>query len=101
MDGKVSYREWCRLVVPNDRVLSGLLLGRTPGVARMSQETQEVFKRLLRAHLNLEQAHEYLRQRLARTRDSRNWSLEEIYNVIDSDRKGSITVFDLEKLIVK
>ena len=68
MDGRISYREWCRLVVPNDRVLSGLLLGRTTGVERMSQETQDVFKRLLRAHLNLEQAHEYLRQRLARTR---------------------------------
>ena len=54
MDGRISYREWCRLVVPNDRVLSGLLLGRTTGVERMSQETQDVFKRLLRAHLNLE-----------------------------------------------
>ena len=54
MDGKISYREWCRLVVPKDRVLSGLLLGRAPTVSRMAPETQEVFKRLLRAHLNLE-----------------------------------------------
>ena len=62
MDGTIKYGEFCHLVVPNDRVLQGLLLGRAPNVAaRMSHETQEVFKRLLRAHLNLEQAHEYLR----------------------------------------
>ena len=100
MDGQISYREWCSLVVPRDRVLSGLLLGRAPGVARMSQETQEVFKRLLRAHLNLEQAHEYLRQRLTRTRGTQKWTLKEIFDVLDHERKGSLTVFDLEKIII-
>ena len=101
MDGKINYREWCRLIVPIDRVLSGLLLGRAPGVNRMSHETQDVFKRLLRAHLNLEQAHEYLRQRLAKTRGAQKWSLKEIFDVLDEERNGSLTVFDLEKIIVK
>ena len=67
----------------------------------MSQDTQEVFKRLLRAHLNLEQAHEYLRKRLARTRGAQNWSLKEIYDVLDHERTGSLTVFDLEKIVIK
>jgi len=61
IDGRINYREWCRLVVPNDKVLSSLLLGRNPISYRVSLETQDVFKRLLRAHLSLEQAHEYLR----------------------------------------
>ena len=100
MDGRINYREWCRIVVPNDRVLSGLLLGRTPNTDRMTQDTQEVFKRLLRAHLNLEQAHEYLRQRLARSRGANVWSLREIYDCLDSDHKGTLTVYDLEKLVM-
>ena len=75
MDGRISYREWCRLIVPSDRVMSSLLLGRTPVNGRVSQDTMDVFKRLFKAHLNLEQAHEYLRQRLARTRAANKWSL--------------------------
>ena len=75
MDGRINYREFCRLIVPNDRVLSSLLCGRSSVPGRVTQETQEVFKRLLRAHLNLEQAHEYLKQRLSRTRGSERWSL--------------------------
>ena len=61
MDSRINYREWVRLVVPNDRVQSSMLLGRTPTSDRLSIDTQEIFKRLLRAHLNLEQAHEYIR----------------------------------------
>ena len=49
------------MVMPTDRKLANLLAGRGPVADRMSWETQEIFKRLLRAHLNLEQAHEYLR----------------------------------------
>lgn len=88
------------MVVPNDRVLSGLLLGRHPSADKTSYETQEIFKRLLLAHLNLEQAHEYLRQRLARIRGSKTWSLQEIYDALDSERKGALTVYDLEKLVI-
>ena len=38
-DHRINYREWCRLVVPNDRVLSGLLLGRSPSSDRTGFET--------------------------------------------------------------
>lgn len=55
----------------------------------------------MRAHLNLEQAHEYLRQRLARTRQNHDWSLDEVFTVLDSDVKGSISIFDIEKLIIE
>lgn len=89
------------MIVPNDRILSGLLLGRSPVNEKTSYETQEIFKRLLRAHLNLEQAHEYLRQRLARTRGVNNWSLKDIYDALDTERKGALTVYDLEKLVIQ
>ena len=53
------------------------------------------------AHLNLEQAHEYLRHRLAKTNSAQNWTLREIFEVLDIERKGCLSVYDLEKLIVK
>ena len=83
MDSRLSYREWVKLVVPTNPVLSRLLLGRNPVADRVSSETQELLKRLLRAHLNLEQAHEYLRQRLARTRGTEEWTLRELFDAID------------------
>ena len=83
MDGLINYREWCRLIVPHDKVLSNLLLGRAPHSERMSRETQDVFNRLLRAHLNLESSHEYLRSRLARSRGKNSWSLREIFDTLD------------------
>ena len=54
MDGRINYREWCRLLVPTDRVMSQMLLGRNPVADHISYDTQDVFKRLLRAHLNLD-----------------------------------------------
>lgn len=53
-DGRIGYREWCRMVMPCNNVLSSLLLGRTPTTSRLCKDTADVFKRLLRAHLNLE-----------------------------------------------
>ena len=100
MDGLINYREWRRLIVPNDKVLSNLLLGRAPHSERMSRETQDVFNRLLKAHLNLEQAHEYLRSRLSRSRGANRWSLREIFDTLDYERKLTLSVFDLERLIV-
>ena len=101
MDGRINYREWCRLITPTDRVLASLLLGRSPPTGtRISSETSEVFKRLMRAHLNLEQAQEYLRQRASRTRGANSWSLQEAFETLDIERKGSVTVYDLERLII-
>jgi len=67
----------------------------------MSYETQDIFKRLLRAHLNLEQAHEYLRQRLAKIRLTEAWSVEDLFKIVDRDENGSISVYDLERLIIE
>lgn len=34
-------------------------------------------------------------------RRAENWSLHEIYDVLDAERKGHISVYDLEKLIIE
>ena len=49
----------------------------------MSFETIEIFKRLLRAHLNLEQAHEYIRERFSKICAVEGWKLEEIFELAD------------------
>ena len=87
--------------MPADTVAANLLAGRGPVADRMSWETQEIFKRLLRAHLNLEQAQEYLRQRLNKIRTTECWSLEDLFKVVDRDENGSISVYDLERLIIE
>ena len=38
---------------------------------------------------------------MAKTRGAQKWSLKEIFDVLDHERKGSLTVFDLEKIIIK
>ena len=84
-DLRINYREFCRMIMPTDTVLANLLASRAPVADRMSWETQEIFKRLLRAHLNLEQAHEYLRQRISKIRQSEGWSLEDLFKAVDRD----------------
>ena len=101
MDSQISYLEWMRLVVPTNPVISRLLLGRNPVADRVSTETQELLKKLLRAHLNLEQAHEYLRQRLARLRGAEGWSLRQLFDAMDYENKGTLTIYDLEKLVIQ
>lgn len=39
MDCRVNYREFCRLVVPRDKVLANILVGRAPMAERMTVET--------------------------------------------------------------
>ena len=89
------------MIVPSDKVLAGLLMGRTSLDERMSFETQEIFKRLLRAHLNLEQAHEYLRQRITKVCNVEAWDLKELFDVADCQSKGSVSIYDLERLIIE
>ena len=100
-DMRINYREFCTIIMPSDTIMANLLAGRGPVADRMTYETQDIFKRLLRAHLNLEQAHEYLRQRLHKLRKAEDWSLEELFRTIDREETGSISVYDLERLIME
>lgn len=49
----------------------------------MNYETLDIFKRLLKAHLNLEQAHEYIRERFSKTCAKEGWELQEIFEMAD------------------
>ena len=67
----------------------------------MSYSTQEIYKRLLRAHLNVEQAHEYLRERFTKRCALEDWPLETMFEVADSSCTNSLSVYDIEKLLIE
>ena len=60
-----------------------------------------MYKRLLRAHLNLEQAHEYLRHRLQKIMYTEAWTFYDLFRVVEDPERHSIGVYDLEKMIIE
>ena len=87
--------------MPTDKVQASLLMQRALLRDRISYETQEIFKRLLRTHLNLEQAHEYLRERFTKRLAIEGWTLEEVFELVDGQGKNALSVYDIEKLIME
>lgn len=61
LDGRINYGEFCKLLVPKtNTVLSARMLDRCVPQDRFSHETQELFRRLLIAHCNLEKGNNKL-----------------------------------------
>lgn len=101
-DDRIGYGEFCRIIVPFDQDAASKLVGRTPIADRLSSETHEKYKRLLKAHLNLEQAHEYLRTRLNKLMKKENWTFGEIFKIAEANcERGVVGVYNLEKLIIE
>ena len=61
-DGKLSYEEFCEMFAPKDKYLGEKVLNQRSYY--LSLKTLDLIKRVLKAHLNVEQAHEYIRARL-------------------------------------
>ena len=61
-DGKLSYEEFIGLILPRDSYLAKDIAARRD--IRMSSDSIELMRKILRAHLNIEESHEYLRLRL-------------------------------------
>ena len=49
----------------------------------------------MKAHLSVEQAHEYIRTRLKKLLIAQELSLNDAFRLIDRENKGYITHFDL------
>lgn len=54
----------------------------------------------MKAHLNVEQAHEYMRARFQKTIQTEGWSLNEIFRMLDHENKSYLSVYDLEGLLM-
>ena len=100
LDSKIDFREFCRLVTPIDNSNAKRLVIRQSD-EEISHETQEQLKNLFRTMLTNESAHEYLRQRLLKIRQSDEISLEDIFRIVDRDETGTISSYDLERLLIE
>jgi Ca2+-binding EF-hand superfamily protein len=65
----------------------------------LSQETLELIKTLMKAHLTMAQAQNYIRVRMEKHLDANLWRVEELFELIDTERKGWIGRSDLERLL--
>jgi len=63
------------MLLPVDKSKTMMLTKRYSTATRMSLETQEIFKTLLKAHLNVEQAHEYIRERFSKKLQIEGWRI--------------------------
>jgi Ca2+-binding EF-hand superfamily protein len=88
-DGLINYRDFCNMVMPNNPSAASRLLNRI---------TSRDF--LLRAHLNVEQAHEYIRERFSKKADTEGWRLEEMFEAVDTQGSNRLSIYDVEKLII-
>jgi Ca2+-binding EF-hand superfamily protein len=88
------------MIVPCDPTSSSRLLARVAPYENLGFESIELMRRLMRAHLSLAQAQEYIKIRLNRQMNAEGWSAEDIYAAIDIEQKGWISIYDLEKLLI-
>lgn len=100
-DGKLTYREFSRMLLPVDRALAAALTKRYNSAASMSQETKDLFIRLLKAHLNTAQAQEYIRERFVKRLAIEGWRLEDLFSIADTQGNGSLRMYDVERLIME
>jgi Ca2+-binding EF-hand superfamily protein len=98
-DGRINYKKFCKMIMPTDSKAASRLMNRISTRDHISYETQEVFKRLLRAHLNVEQAHEYLRERFTKKVAAEGWQLEDIFSAVND--ANTLSIYDIERLIIE
>ena len=95
----MTYREFCNIFLPSDPQLADALMARKLG--QISVETADVMGTLLKAHLDLEQSREYLRQKLSAKMDQKTWSEADLFEAVDQDGKGYLTIRDFEAVMKK
>ena len=72
----LGYSQFCRLLVPCDPAASERLLARVAPIDKLGFESLELMRRLMRAHLSLAQAQEYIKIRLNKHMIMEGWHSE-------------------------
>ena len=78
-DGKLNINEFSRLLVPKE--LTDLVASRND--IRLSSDAVDLLRRVMKAHLTIEQSHEYIRIRLQKTLEKENSSLISAFKELD------------------
>jgi len=64
-----------------------------------SDETIDILQRLLKAHLDLEQSHDYLRLTLDHKMKDEQWTIAEIFEAADQENKGWVSILDVQVIL--
>lgn len=88
------------MIVPCDHISSAKLLARVAPYDNVGFESLELMRRLMRAHLSLAQAQEYIKIRFEKKMEKEGWHTAEVFRAIDYENKGWISIYDLEKLLI-
>jgi len=98
-DGRLSYTEFCSMILPKDRNIQLKIQSRQSVSRSISYESKVKLAQLVSTHLNVEQGHEYLRARVKNQQADYSVSINEIFRLLDSDNKSYLSVYDLEDLL--
>jgi len=102
LDGRMNYGEFCRLLVPKTNTkLAACLLDRSLNSDRFSHETQELFRRLLIAHCNLEKGNNKLLKSLSAKVRREGWTLRDLFELVDENHCGHLTDCALECFLIE
>ena len=55
----------------------------------------------MRSHLDIEQSHDYLRQALCRKINQNAWSIGDLFEAADKEKKGFLSVGDFEWVLMQ
>ena len=66
---------------------------------RLSTDALDLLRRTIKAHLNVEQSHEYLRIRNLKALDKENMSLASGFAELDTHAKGYLSLYDIEDIV--
>ena len=103
-NGKLTFKQFCNLFLPqSDLILLQLLTRRSPTTQdfTLSDQSFEVFQKLLLTHLAEELNHEKLRKDLFEYLHSKGWTTDDTFNLADQDFKGFISILDFQVLLLK
>jgi Ca2+-binding EF-hand superfamily protein len=96
-DGKLYFSEFQKLLLPSDGYVAQVIAQRKD--SRLSLDAMDLLRRMVRAHINIEHSHEYLRNRVNRVILNNNTSLRGIFEELDHQRKGYFNIFDIENML--
>ncbi|CDW85220.1 ef hand family protein [Stylonychia lemnae] len=96
-DGRLNFQEFCKMLVPLD-VMQSIQVTKRQDL-RLSHDGLETLRKLTKAHLNIEQSHEYLRDRVQKLLQSENTSVQKGFTELDRGSKGYLSLYDIEDLL--
>ena len=103
-DGRIRYSDFCEIFIPKTKEYAKLMSNRgamsstgalqEQGKYVFSLETQTIFSKMLRVHIEVEHECEMMRFQLSRNRD---FNSHQVFMFLDRDNNGYISMNEFRK----